>query len=321
MDRQRRRAGSAGRRDPSSGHVSTRVIVTRPAADAAAWVEPLRAAGFVVDALPLIEIVAAAAPGTVAASRSLDAYDACFFVSGNAVTFFFASNHVQAYTNSAPVAIKKGLSSASDVNSTSGAMLHLPPTLRCMAPGPGTAKALIEAGVDPAQIDTPPLEAGQFDSQTLWQQLATRNWHGQRVLIVRGDSPPAKATPNRPARADDDIGAPGRDWIARQWTLAGAHVDFVVVYQRQVPHWSAAQLARARAASADGSVWLFSSSEAVDNLLGLPAMAGVGWRAARAVATHPRIVERVRAAGWGVVTVSRPTLADITASIESARHE
>ncbi|MDQ3273162.1 MAG: uroporphyrinogen-III synthase, partial [Pseudomonadota bacterium] len=59
------------------------------------------------------------------------------------------------------------------------------------------------------------------------------------------------------------------------------------------------------------SVWLFSSSEAVGHLP--PG----DWSQGRALATHPRIAEAARAAGWGVVVESRPTLADIVASIES----
>lgn len=81
-----------------------------------------------------------------------------------------------------------------------------------------------------------------------------------------------------------------------------------------------AQLQRARVASTDGSVWLFSSAEAVANLVQMPEMAGMDWRHARAVATHPRIVQAVQAAGWGVVVASRPALKDIRdtlASIES----
>jgi uroporphyrinogen-III synthase len=68
------------------------------------------------------------------------------------------------------------------------------------------------------------------------------------------------------------------------------------------------------AASSDGSVWLFSSSEA---LTFLPALPGVQWSAARAIATHPRIADAARAAGWGTVLQSRPALADIRQSIES----
>ena len=43
-------------------------------------------------------------------------------------------------------------------------------------------------------------------------------------------------------------------------------------------------------------------------------------QAARAVATHPRIADAARAAGFGVVRLSRPTLDDVVrvvASIES----
>lgn len=293
--------------------MTTRVIVTRPAADAAAWVQPLRRAGFDVDTLPLIEIRAAQAPGSEQARqlawRSLGDYAACFFVSGNAVSFFFQSNK--------PVAVDFASSSAIN-NGALSLPVNLPPALRWMAPGPGTAKALRDAGVPDAQIDTPPADASQFDSKTVWQQLTPRDWRGQRVLIVRGDSPPGG---KKPDSAAGDSAAPGRDWIAKQWTTAGALVDFLMVYERRPPQWTAAQQARARAASSDGSVWLFSSSEAVDNLVGLGTMAGIDWRCARAVATHPRIAARVRAAGWGVVTTSRPTLDDITRSIESTGHE
>ena len=84
------------------------------------------------------------------------------------------------------------------------------------------------------------------------------------------------------------------------------------VYERQAPQLSSAQLDVVKAASQDGSVWLFSSSEALANLLRQPALnGGVNWRQARAIATHPRIAEAVRNAGWGVVQESRPMLSDI----------
>ena len=186
----------------------------------------------------------------------------------------------------------------------------LPPSLRLMAPGPGTVAALLAAGVPAGQIDAPGDHAEQFDSEALWAVVGQRDWRGSRVLVLRGESPDA---------AGGAVSS-GRDWIARQWEAAGAQVDFVGVYQRRAPQFTGEQLERARAASADGSVWLFSSSEAVANLTRLPALAGADWRGARAVATHPRIVEAVRAAGWGVVVASRPALKDIRdtlASIES----
>ncbi|SDN34628.1 uroporphyrinogen-III synthase [Polaromonas sp. JS666] len=259
------------------------VIVTRPAADARHWVHELRQAGFAAEALPLIDIAAALDTGALArAWQTLDRYAACMFVSGNAVAYFFNSS------------LASGL----------------PPTLRLMAPGPGTVAALLAAGVPAAQVDAPAADAGQFDSEALWAVVGQRDWQGKRVLVLRGESPDA---------AGGAVSS-GRDWIARQWEAAGAQVDFVGVYQRRAPQFSEAQLARARAASKDGSVWLFSSSEALANLTHQPALAGVDWRGARAVATHPRIVDAVRAAGWGVVVASRPALTDIRetlASIES----
>jgi uroporphyrinogen-III synthase len=62
-------------------------------------------------------------------------------------------------------------------------------------------------------------------------------------------------------------------------------------------------------------VWLFSSSEAVANLQSL--LPDQSWQQARAVATHPRIAQAARTAGFGVVCESRPILGAVVASIES----
>jgi len=111
-----------------------------------------------------------------------------------------------------------------------------------------------------------------------------------------------------------DAAAPGRQWLTAQFQAAGAVVDFVVVYQRRVPHFNAEQRKRMEDSRHDGSVWLFSSAEGLDSLPRLPTG---DWSEARAIATHPRIAGAARAAGWGVVIESRPALEDIVASIES----
>ena len=69
-----------------------RVVVTRPAHEAAEWVARLREAGFDAVALPLIAIepVADDAPLRNAWHR-IAAFDAVMFVSGNAVRGFFAA--------------------------------------------------------------------------------------------------------------------------------------------------------------------------------------------------------------------------------------
>ena len=89
-----------------------------------------------------------------------------------------------------------------------------------------------------------------------------------------------------------------------------------MVYRRVAPVFDAARRALATSAATDGSLWLFSSSEAVFNLCAaLPAQ---DWRAARALATHPRIAQAAREAGFGGVIDGAPTLDAVVASIESS---
>jgi uroporphyrinogen-III synthase len=290
---------SANRSPPTRVTVS-RVIVTRPAREGLHWVDQLQQSGFAAEALPLIEIGPADSPADVKALQhawdTLDTYAACLFVSGNAVNYFFKQNRPLAGVTPAQAAIK----CIADESAAS-----VPLQLRFMAPGPGTAAALVAAGVPAEQIDGPALDAAQFDSQALWAAVGARDWQGRRVLIVRGHTRSGRG--DEPA---DSAAAPGRDWIARQWMAAGAAVDFLRVYVRRAPQISHDMQQRLQAASRDGSVWLLSSSEAVDNL---KTLGSIDLRAARAVATHPRIAQAARAAGWGVVVESRPQLEDITA--------
>ncbi len=292
-----------------------RVIVTRPARDAAHWVGELANSGFKAQALPLIEIGPVTDPAGIAllqdAWRSLNDYAACMFVSGNAVQHFFQKKIAGAQLKTEQYAIDKIAK-----NIAIRAINTLPVSLRFLAPGPGTAAALLAMGVPAAQIDSPPLEAGQFDSEALWQVVGQRDWRGKRVLMLRGQT--SSTTPQAVA---------SRDWLAQQFLAAGAQVDMLGVYQRSAPRLTAVQIELVQTASQDGSVWLFSSSEALANLMQrllLVGGAGVDWRHARAIATHPRIAQAVRAAGWGVVQESRPMLADIVDalhSIESETHE
>ncbi|MEO6319679.1 MAG: uroporphyrinogen-III synthase [Polaromonas sp.] len=279
---------------------TARVIVTRPARDAALWVRQLQQAGIAAEAFPLIDIAPLSGAASVQALhdawQALDDYAACLFVSGHAVEHFFKENTDFAQAASAQEVIN---------SLESRAFQPVPPGLRFMAPGPGTVAALLAAGIPAAQVDAPQPDASQFDSEALWQVIGRRDWQGRRVLIVRGQSTGAPGNTS------------GRDWIVGQWQAAGAHVDFVGVYQRLPPALNDAQLQRARQAGTDGSVWLFSSSEAVANLRQLAGLQGMDWRGARAVATHPRIAEAVREAGWGVVVESRPALRDIQYTLGS----
>ncbi len=269
-----------------------RVIVTRPAREASAWVQSLSQAGLQAVALPLIDILAVDDPSPVQhAWQQLDGYAAVMFVSANAVAGFFASKPAEVQCLMAQEALKNRA---------------IP---RAWATGPGTVQALKQAGVPTELMDAPLLEVAQFDSEALWKQVAGQVQADQRVLIVRG----------RDGQAVSDLQGRGvgRDWLASRLTQAGAVVDFVVAYQRACPQFDTPQQQLAQSAARDGSVWLFSSSEAIANLrVNLPFQ---DWSAACAVATHARIAAAVKLAGFGVVCESRPTVADIVGSIESIR--
>jgi uroporphyrinogen-III synthase len=280
------------------------IIVTRPAHDADVWVAKLQQSGLQAQALPLIEISAVSQPADVMALQkacnSLSDYTACMFVSGNAVEHFFS------LFLGLKVAVAQSIRARAAPDNIAFKQLD---ALKFLAPGPGTVAALLAAGVPASQIDAPPLDAAQFDSEALWQVIGQRDWRSAKVLIVRGKGD-----------ALDASAGTGRDWLTQQWRSRGASVDVVSSYERRAPQLSIAQIELAKAASQDGSVWLFSSSEAVANLTSQPGLKDVDWQSALAIATHPRIQAAVQAAGWGVVQPSRPALADIVdalASIES----
>ena len=172
---------------------------------------------------------------------------------------------------------------------------------RAWAPGLATRDALRAAGVPAERIDTPAEDAEQFDSESLWRQVGEQLHAGDRLLLVRG--------------GDSEGRSHGRDWLVQQLAARGVAVDTLVAYVRQLPRWNDDERAAALQAAGDGSLWLFSSSEAASNLeLLLP---GQPWTRARAIATHPRIAQAVRSLGFGSVRESRPAFDDVVASIES----
>lgn len=260
-----------------------RVIVTRPEREAQRWVFDLSVHGFDAVALPLIQVGPVDDPANlVRAWQHLADYVGVMFVSGNAVEHFFA--------------VKQPLSPVF--------ITHSAIKTRVWATGPGTARALLRAGVAPDRLDAPPLGAGQFDSEALWQVVGAQVRPGDRVLIVRGGDSTVSAG------AGQGI---GREWFAKRVAEAGGQAEFVVAYQRCAPEFGAHEQQLATEAATDGSVWLFSSSEAVVNLSAwLP---GQSWACARAVATHSRIALAAQKAGFGVVYESRPTLPDVVASV------
>jgi uroporphyrinogen-III synthase len=251
-----------------------RVLVTRPQPQADEWVARLREAGFDAVALPLLHIdaVPLAPLRAVWSDVTAAALDALVFVSPNAVTHFFAARPPGA---------------------------AWPPQVWAAAPGPGTAQALVEAGVPASSVLQPAADAARFDSESLWQRMSALPWAGRRVRVLRGEG--------------------GRDWLALRLQEAGAQVDFLQAYGRGAPKPQAAQLALVAAALAhpQDSMWLFSSSEAVGYL---PALAppGADWSGARALASHPRIAQAARDIGFAQVQAVSPAFEAVCAALRNA---
>ena len=267
-----------------------RAIVTRPGQEADAWAAQIKRNGIEAVALPMIEIVAVPDRSQLAqAWKDLGAYDALMFVSSNAASHFFAARPTELASpwvsgNKAP---------------------------RTWVTGPGSRAALLAQGVPAKHIDMPAPTAQSLDSEALWLQVEAQIGAGTRILIVRGD----KASEAADAPAPGSPSGQGRDWLAVQLQGRGAQVDYVVAYARRPPQWTADQRALVMQSLQGQDVWVWSSAEALGNLLS--AFPGQTWAGAKAVATHTRIAQAARLAGFGKVALAKPGLAALCASIES----
>ena len=267
-----------------------RAIVTRPGQEADAWAAQIKRNGIEAVALPMIEIVAVPDRSQLAqAWKDLGAYGALMFVSSNAASHFFAARPTEIASpwvsgNKAP---------------------------RAWVTGPGSRAALLAQGVPAKHIDMPAPTAQSLDSEALWLQVEAQIGAGTRILIVRGD----KASEAADAPAPGSPSGQGRDWLAVQLQGRGAQVDYVVAYARRPPQWTADQRALVMQSLQGQDVWVWSSAEALGNLLS--AFPGQTWAGAKAVATHTRIAQAARLAGFGKVALAKPGLAALCASIES----
>jgi uroporphyrinogen-III synthase len=278
-----------------------RLVITRPAGDATPWVSALQAAGHEALVLPLIDIAPVTDPQAVQqAWAQWSDFHAVMFVSAQAVRHFFAKQ---------PMAMRADASQATRPTTANGP--------RCWATGPGTRKALLSAGIPAAHIDSPPEQEAQFDSEALWRVVATQvqvlppfdsgELAKRAVLIVRGS--------DEDTSAEQTSSGSGRDWLTQQLQALGVTVSWVAAYARSAPVWTAAQCQQAEQAATDGSVWCFSSSQAISHLQQLlPAQ---NWAQTRCIATHARIAQYAQTIGFGEVHAARPLVADVVASLES----
>jgi uroporphyrinogen-III synthase len=160
------------------------VLVTRPAHQAARLAQRIEAAGGRAILFPALEIAPPEDPVAVArVIARLDEFDFAIFISPNAVQ------------RALPLIRARGA---------------LPPGLRLVAVGEGTARALAAAGEG-----TVLAPAGRFDSEALLALPELQAVAGRRILIFRG--------------------AGGRELLGDTLRARGAHLEYAECYRRVRP--------------------------------------------------------------------------------------
>jgi uroporphyrinogen-III synthase len=237
------------------------IVITRPARQAALLAQQIAAVGGTPLIFPTIAILP---PGDTRVlddvRRRLAQFDYAIFVSANAAEFGIGD----------PTA--------------------WPAALPAFAPGPGTAAALVEAGIgDVRQPRT------TMDSEGLLELDEFAAPAGKRVVIFRGGT--------------------GRDLLADTLTARGAQVTRVDCYRRARPQSGAEGLTAAWREHRVDAITL-TSSEGLDNLWEMLDAYGRNELAATpAFVSHPRIAERAHALKLAHVIVAAPTDAGLIASL------
>ncbi len=243
----------------------TTVVITRPAAQAAALAQHVAAAGLEPLIFPAMAIAPTADPTALLDALShLDRYRLVIFVSPNAITH--ALEHLQGpWPLNLPIGVM----------------------------GPGSLETLAAHGIAaPAYRLYSPVQStatGQaspqrFDSESLLQQLDIDALRGNIVLIIKGNG--------------------GRPWLAERLMEMEVKVAQVESYQRKrhLPDEQQKQAILNLRARNERATWVVTSSEAIDDLIqSLEEIGGqplVDWlKTSRWVVPHQRIAENATARG------------------------
>jgi len=258
-------------------HVSRPFVVTRPAAAGQALTDALRARGIDARWLPAFEIGPAPDAALAAATLAqLAAFDLAVFVSPAAVRAAAALRGDAPWPPATAIGAVGAATAAAVSASIRFVSGHAPALI---APVPGAADEAAEGD-------------GGSGSEAYWQaQLAHQARCGsapRRVLLLRASH--------------------GREWLPQQFEQAGAEVVRLAVYARRPRAWSTADADWiAKHVGGAAPVVVVTSSEAVDALATAAQArdasgAALRWlQGGRALGLHPRIVERLRAAGFADV--------------------
>ena len=284
-----------------TAHRST-VVVTRPTDDAAPLIDLLRDRGHEVVAFPVLGIEPVDDTRMLAATMARIAdYRLVVFVSPNAIRQAIAHRTVPWPTDVTIAVMGPGSVAALE------ALGIAAPDVRVLSPQtnhphndpPVEREAVDAAGNSPA--------LRRYDSEALLATLeATMGMDAGfdgRVLIVRGNG--------------------GRAWFADRLRERGIAVDEIQSYRRVRPEPDEASASRLRQLFRDDAdaVFIVTSSEGLTNLVAM--VEGVIGSEARAwlfntriVATHARIAEKARRAGFSKILSADTGDRGIVAAIE-----
>lgn len=220
------------------------ILVTRPALQAAALAQKIRDAGGEAWLFPAIQIQSVSDDTLTTQIDRLHEYDAAIFISPNVA--------------------QHGLAAVR-------ARRKFPPDVRVFALGPGTARALADAGLpDATQPD------GQ-DTEALLALPQLQSVNNQRIVIFRG------------------VG--GRELLADMLKARGATVEYAECYRRICPVADAAPLLRQWSSGGVHAVTI-TSAETLHNLGTLLGETGRAYlRTTPIFAPHEKIAEAARQHG------------------------
>jgi uroporphyrinogen-III synthase len=147
-----------------------------------------------------------------------------------------------------------------------------------------------------------PLDPARSDSEHLLNALDLGALAGKRVLIVRGES--------------------GRELMADGLRAAGALVDTVAAYRRQVPAMTPQLAATLNQLLERRNDWIITSSEALRGLLALLAQLDAGASVAKMqqqhlIVPHARIAETAASLGFTRLTLAGSGDASLLAALQS----
>lgn len=247
-----------------------KVVVTRPADQSSGWIQALTKAGFETVGLPFIETRALALDSNF--KNWLQQADAVMLVSASAV------NHARTLIQN---------------------LLENQKKTRFWVTGSGTAKSLLDLGVDVDHIDYPDADLSTLDSKGLLHKVQPQLSQVRHVLFIRGRHYLTHHT--------------GNPWLEQQLNNKGIKTQTLLVYERKSPVWTSEEKALAQHLLQSPAVWLLTSSEAIE------LAPDLNFQGQKALVTHEKIAKAAEKKGFLVQAMVAPQTEKVIQGLQSMK--